>query len=131
MNHNELLIGCGKGQMTFDEQGYGTGLNETHNFYSIINFNTASVVKSGWMSKSRQHYGLVKIKHMYYAVLGVYDNYPDNSIDIYNHNSGMWEEINVCRHNWIRILALHYQDFIYAKGMEKTGKIFKFDPSCS
>ena len=53
MNENEIFIGCGFGQTSFDKYGKGKGKHLYHRFYSIINVKTRSAIKTGKMSMTR------------------------------------------------------------------------------
>ena len=68
------------------------------------------------MNEYREFYGLVKIKNMYYAVLGWTEGRKSNSIDIFNHNLMQWELKSELNYDLGSTCALEYKNMIYATG---------------
>ena len=79
------------------------------------------------MSYNRKSYGLVKIKNIYYAILGLNDKGFSSSIDIFNHQSGKWELKSGLNYELGETTAVEFQNKIYATG--SGGKILLYDPS--
>ena len=95
MNGNKLLIGPGLDQMAWNADA--DYLKKIRASYSIIDVRDGICLKSGIMNEFRLYYGLVKIKDMYYAILGRTKTEEwelSKSIDIFNHSSGEWELIS-------------------------------------
>ena len=123
MDADKILIGCGCGFTSFDEFGKGAGRQSFHKSYSILSIKDSSVIQRGEMNENRCFYGLVKIQHMYYAMLGS----NSSSLDIFDYKTGSWELKSDLNYKLGQTSALEFQNKIYATG-NWSDAIVCFDP---
>ena len=83
------------------------------------------------MNETRIWYGLVKINHMYYAVLGDTKGYESKSIDIFDSSRprlrSNWK-LKKLTFGFSNTSAVHYQGMIYASGTGNSRGILEFNP---